>query len=565
MLATVAAVAASTTVGLFVQCRTVRNQGIELTHATMRAMVLEAENTRASIAELNRRQAFDHKTLVEEFKKSGDLRGSALYSTIPVVAAWQTISAAAQKEGFEFRIPKHQARNPKNNPTPEEEPILAALESGRQTEYFQVDNKHGEIVYARPIVLTTDCLACHGNPQHSPTGDGKDLSGFEMENWGVGEVHGAFVLKSNMDRVNASQRAGVTQALLWMIPLMFAIAVGFYFLSRRTIVRPMGLAIRHINETSLQTAAASSQLSAGSQSLADGASEQAASLEETSAALEEISSMTLRNSESAQSAKQLAAQTRAAADAGAGDMQAMSTAIGDIKSAADNIAKIIKTIDEIAFQTNILALNAAVEAARAGEAGLGFAVVADEVRNLAQRSALAARETADRIEDSIQKSDRGVQISGQVAQALQEIVNKARQVDELVAGIALANQEQSQGIGQVNSAIMQMDKITQANAAHAEESASAAVELDAQAATLREAIAHLHELVEQDTPATPTTPYSCPVAAPADKPAKAHGTASHPPTRHTHSSQLPLPPPPGAPGHTHRANGLPVNGDFKDF
>jgi methyl-accepting chemotaxis protein len=252
---------------------------------------------------------------------------------------------------------------------------------------------------------------------------------------------------------------------------------------------------RLLDEGSNEVAAASSQVSGASQTLAEGASEQAASLEETSASLEEMASMTRRNAENAQSAKDLATQTRGAADAGASDMREMSEAMDAIKTSSDNIAKIIKTIDEIAFQTNILALNAAVEAARAGEAGMGFAVVADEVRNLAQRSAQAAKETAEKIEDSISKSGIGVGLSAKVAERLQEIVAKARQVDELVAEIATASREQSQGIDQVNTAVTQMDKVTQSNAAAAEESASASEELNAQALTLKGAVSELLAMV----------------------------------------------------------------------
>jgi methyl-accepting chemotaxis protein len=176
-------------------------------------------------------------------------------------------------------------------------------------------------------------------------------------------------------------------------------------------------------------------------------------------------------------------------------MQAMNTSMQEIKTSSDEIGKIIKTIDEIAFQTNILALNAAVEAARAGEAGMGFAVVADEVRNLAQRCAQSAKETAVKIEDAISKTAQGVEISTKVTQALQEIVTKVRQVDELVAEVATASKEQSQGITQVNTAVGQMDKVTQSNAANAEESASAAEELNAQAESLKNAVKELQELV----------------------------------------------------------------------
>jgi methyl-accepting chemotaxis protein len=211
-----------------------------------------------------------------------------------------------------------------------------------------------------------------------------------------------------------------------------------------------------------------------------------------------MSSMTKRNADSANKVKHLGSQARQAGDVAMGDMQSMGSAMDDIKASSDDIAKIIKTIDEIAFQTNILALNAAVEAARAGEAGAGFAVVADEVRNLAQRCAQAAKETAMKIEDSVQKSTNGVQISAKVAKSLEEIVSKARQVDELAGEVASASQEQSQGIEQVNTAVSQMDKVTQSNAANAEESASAAEELNAQAENLKESVHNLLALVDGD-------------------------------------------------------------------
>jgi DNA repair exonuclease SbcCD ATPase subunit len=246
---------------------------------------------------------------------------------------------------------------------------------------------------------------------------------------------------------------------------------------------------------SQQLAHRSEQVSSSSQTLAEGASEQAASIEETSSSLEEMSSMTLRNSDNAQKANDLATQARVAADSGAVDMQTMSQAMNEIKTSSDDIAKIIKTIDEIAFQTNILALNAAVEAARAGEAGMGFAVVADEVRNLAQRSAQAAKETSEKIELAINKTSQGVQISDKVALQLQGIVSVVRQVYELVAEVSTASKEQSQGIEQVNTAVSQMDKVIQTTAASSEECASAAQELNTQAESLKTSINKLLELV----------------------------------------------------------------------
>jgi methyl-accepting chemotaxis protein len=275
--------------------------------------------------------------------------------------------------------------------------------------------------------------------------------------------------------------------------LIAATAISF-FITRETnnVLKQLAEAL---DEGSSQVTSASDQLSCVGQSLAEGASKQAASLEETSASLAEIASMTKRNNEYAANAKQIASQTRQAADLGFKEMHEMSKAMSTIKASSDNIAIIIKTIDEIAFQTNILALNAAVEAARAGEAGKGFAVVAEEVRNLAQRSAAAARETAERIEESICNSDNGVEISKKVEAGLHDILERARRLDEVVAQIATASTEQSQGILQVNQALGEMDKVTQSNAANAEESASAAEELHAQSGVLQDTVVHLLLLV----------------------------------------------------------------------
>jgi len=244
-----------------------------------------------------------------------------------------------------------------------------------------------------------------------------------------------------------------------------------------------------------QITAASGQVSAASQTLAEGSSQQAASQEETSSSLEEMASMTKRNAASASHCNTLMAETKVTIGETARSTEEMSQAIYKIKKSSDETTKIIKTIDEIAFQTNILALNAAVEAARAGEAGAGFAVVADEVRNLAQRCAQAAKETAGKLEESVNNANQGVQVTGRVTDSLQRTVSNVEKVAQLIAEIATASFEQNQGIGQINTAISEMDKVTQSNAGTAEESAAAAEELNAQALTLMEAVASLEQLV----------------------------------------------------------------------
>ncbi|MFI5381389.1 MAG: methyl-accepting chemotaxis protein, partial [Tepidisphaerales bacterium] len=270
---------------------------------------------------------------------------------------------------------------------------------------------------------------------------------------------------------------GSAAATLVAVGIAVVIALGI----SRTLNRVAGA----LGEGSEQVASAAGQVSASSQSLAQGASEQAASLEETSSSLEEMSSMTKKNAESAQQAAGLSADAKTSADKGNQAMQKMSSAINDIQKSAAATAKIIKVIDEIAFQTNLLALNAAVEAARAGEAGKGFAVVAEEVRNLAMRSAEAAKNTASMIEESVQNAKNGVAITTEVAGMLEEITASNTKVNSLVGEISAASQEQTTGIDQVNKAVSQMDKVTQSNAANAEESASASEELSAQAEQMK--------------------------------------------------------------------------------
>ncbi|SPE43408.1 Methyl-accepting chemotaxis protein [Candidatus Sulfopaludibacter sp. SbA3] len=305
------------------------------------------------------------------------------------------------------------------------------------------------------------------------------------------------------NRTNGDQNAevatrSVSQTRFWSWSLLVISALAgslLAFFITRNVNGALTRVITELDEGAEQVASAASQVTSSSQSLAQGASEQAASLEETSASSEEINAMARKNAESSRGAAALVSHSQQKFDVANQSLDQMVVAMGEISASSDKISNIIKTIDEIAFQTNILALNAAVEAARAGESGMGFAVVADEVRNLAQRCAQAARSTAELIEESIARSNEGKSRVDQVARFIRAITEDSAKVKVLVDEVKLGSEEQARGIEQIGKAILQMEQVTQQTAANAEESAAAAEELSAQAEALKNIAGRLTTMV----------------------------------------------------------------------
>jgi methyl-accepting chemotaxis protein len=285
---------------------------------------------------------------------------------------------------------------------------------------------------------------------------------------------------------------------IWIVGVMLLLTAGIggviVYIVHHINLSLQGTVVE-LSDGAQQIADAASQVSSSSQSLAQGASEQAASLEETSASSEQINSMAHKNTENATAMTQLVTDSRNEFTTTNQQLGEMVIAMDEINDSSAQISKIIKIIDDIAFQTNILALNAAVEAARAGEAGMGFAVVADEVRSLAQRSAQAAKDTALLIEDSVEKSTGGKTKLGRVSDSIQRITSGFTKLSTLVDEVSHGSREQSQGIDQIGKALSQMEQVTQTTAANAEESAAAAQQLNAQSEALKTLMNSLNDMV----------------------------------------------------------------------
>ncbi len=317
-----------------------------------------------------------------------------------------------------------------------------------------------------------------------------------LSDWGWIIGTGVYINDLDVIEQELAKKIGYTIVTALVITFL-AIIISFFI--AKSISRPLNQLSKTVATSSFTVAAAASQVSATSHSLSQGAIEQAASLEETSAAIEQISATIQQNADHADQADHLMTDTSHVITQANRFMGELTTSMKEISKASEDTFNIIKTIDEIAFQTNLLALNAAVEAARAGDAGNGFAVVADEVRSLALGAAEAAKHIANMIEGTVKKVEYGSGLVTNTNKAFGQVSESSTQIAALVSEIAIASSEQAQGIQQVNTAVMEMEKVTQQNATNAEESACSSEELNTQASQMKSVVKELSALINGRT------------------------------------------------------------------
>ncbi|MDG0816593.1 methyl-accepting chemotaxis protein [Bdellovibrio svalbardensis] len=425
---------------------------------------------------------------------------SIILQQVPIYAAMKIGMEDSEAQHYNFRVFSNEPRKKENAATFEEMKIFKQFEADVNLQEYVEDNGHKVTVY-RPVRLKKSfgCFACHGDPATSPWGNGRDILGYRMEDWKDGKLHGVFAISNDIAETHkAATSDGGLSPTTYLGLFIFAGGLGALLLAAFVMNGPIAVLQRTtkvLGKSGEQLTSTANQIAESSQTLSQAAATQASSLEETVATMEELTSMVKVNSDSATKAAALAVSTRDIATKGEQEIKILIESINSISADSKKIAEITNVIDDIAFQTNLLALNAAVEAARAGEQGKGFAVVAEAVRSLAQRSAEAAKDIASLINGSVAKIRNGSSQAERSGTVLGEIVKSVKEVADLNNEIATASAEQRNGINQIGKAMNSLDEVTQKNAASAEQSSAAAMELSSQSHSLAQSVLLIEEVV----------------------------------------------------------------------
>ncbi len=428
-------------------------------------------------------------TKMKDAYPDGNLPSDAkkvVLNQVPIFAALMVGSDGAKEEGYDFRVFSMNPRNQDNKATVKEADILHQFEQNPNQKEI-VESTSDDVIVYRPIRLSekNGCLTCHGDPKNSPWGNGKDILGHEMENWKDGHLHAVFAIIQSKNFLKKTQTDGLYLMLgMGVVGLVLAIIIAM--LITNASLKNLSNINDQLNKVGSELFSAGTEIYKSSQSLSNAATQAAASIEETSASTEEVSSMIKLNANNSTQAKDLANECQKQAQEGHLQVNQLIKSMNEIASSSKKIEEIINVIDDISFQTNLLALNAAVEAARAGEQGKGFAVVAEAVRSLAQRSSVSAKEISTLIKESVDKIQNGYEIAKDSGASLNRIVTAVEKVNILNSEIANASQEQSAGMETINKSILEFDKVTQSNAANAEETATSSESLNKQAEKLKE-------------------------------------------------------------------------------
>lgn len=502
-------------IDLVIQRVSIYETGSERLKEQMESILVAAEGTRDLVATAHENGSYDMEAMLAELADAQDFHRTRYFKSIPIIAAMTAANDVAEEQNLTLRTVRANPRNPENTPDPYEDRLLQIVENrhrnGERANFFEVNNDRGTVTFARAIVMTQDCMKCHGDPKQSPTGDGRDQLGFLMEDWSAGEAHGAFVISAPISILDDAVWNAQSSSLMWALPTMAAAFFATHFLTRRkivaplkeqfekTIVEPITMAVAEVQETATSTNQASVEIVNNSQELSRAATDQAATIEEISATLEEMSSAVKMNASNAQNSCELAEGMTRIVENGSTSVQTLSQSMHETKDSSAELSQIISTIESIAFKTNLLALNASVEAARAGEKGAGFAVVAEEVRKLAHQSSEAAQSTAAIIDKVAKNSERGVAVSDEVVKLFNDVLEKTREANQLAKEVANASQEQSVGIQEINSAIGSIDQAVQDIAMQTDGSVQEAENLKILAGQLQSAIDTLTEISQRQT------------------------------------------------------------------